>query len=122
MPLLLLSPPLVVDGGDSRFRLAISTMLMSLLAHLDWARRMIRGGFVLVSALLVAEESCCVAESFEMTFVAFAEIWVLDWMERRVMVWVSERVESSKAIFGSGVGLMSKAAASTSLCCHVLCS
>jgi hypothetical protein len=61
-------------------------------------------------------------ESFEMTFVALAEIWVLDWMERRVMVWVSERVVASKAIFGSGVGLMSKAAASTSLRCHVLCS
>lgn len=94
MTLLLVSPPLLVVGGDSRFRLAISTMLMSLLAHLDWARRTIRGGFAVVSS---ADESC-VAESFEMTFVAFAEIWVLDWMERRVISWVSERVESSKAI------------------------
>ena len=43
--------------------------------------------------------SCVVGESFDMTFVAFAEIWVLDWMERWMMVWVSERVASSKAIF-----------------------
>jgi hypothetical protein len=55
---------------------------------------MISGGFAVV---LSADESC-VAESFEMTFVAFAEIWVLDWIERRVISWVSERVESSKAI------------------------
>lgn len=87
-------------GGDSRFRLAISTMLTSLLAHLGWARRMIRGGLAwsLVPASLVDEAFSCVAESFEMTFVAFAEIWVLDWIERRVMVWVSERAVSSNGI------------------------
>jgi hypothetical protein len=51
---------------------------------------MTRGGLV---------GSSWVEESFEMTFVAFAEIWVLDWIERRVMVWVCERVVSSKAIF-----------------------
>ena len=74
-------------SGDSRFRFAISTMLMSLLAHRDWARRMIRGGFAFVSVSVLEESfSCVVGESFEMTFVAFAEIWVLDWMERRVMV------------------------------------
>ena len=39
-----------------------------------------------------------------MTFVAFAEIWVLDWIERRVISWVSERVESSKAILCLGSG------------------
>lgn len=87
-----------------RFRLAISTMLMSLLAHLDWARRMIKGGGLMVAVVVEFSSfslgsCCCRSENFEMMVVAFGAIWVLDWIERRVISWVEERVVSSKGIF-----------------------
>lgn len=44
------------------------------------------------------EELFSEGESFEMMFVAFGAIWVFDWIERRVISWVSERAVSSKAM------------------------
>lgn len=93
-------------------RLAISTMLMSLLAHLDWAWRITRGGLaggVGVVAVIVGvlrssgvEVLLVPVESLDITAVAREEIWVLDWIWRWVGVWVWARDFESKAIFCAG--------------------
>ena len=110
LTVLVLFSALLVDC--SRLRLAISTMLMSLLAHLAWARRIIRGGgccfFCCWLAVVVVESFVVVGsdgENFEMMVVAFGEIWVLDWIERWVIEWVDERVVASKGILFLGLGV-----------------